>query len=188
MVKYYYMCERKEQKKDSPSTNNNLKSSKSIFRTFNSPFLLKGENENVNPPLHNIEKSLNRADSHERNSTLIGLQETHGNQYAQKVAAGIQTKLKINEPGDIYEQEADRVAKQVMRMPEPKVQRKCPGDKNCPLEDEKKKGFVQLKTDQTFSGENFAPDNLIGLWSRGLGLILDMCEYIRLQMQRSQQN
>ena len=30
----------------------------------------------------------------------------------------IQTKLKINEPGDIYEQEADRVAEQVMRMGE----------------------------------------------------------------------
>ena len=29
----------------------------------------------------------------------------------------IQTKLKINKPGDLYEQEADRVAKQVMRMP-----------------------------------------------------------------------
>ena len=35
----------------------------------------------------------------------------------------IQTKLKINEPGDIYEQEADRVADAVMRMPEPQVQR-----------------------------------------------------------------
>jgi len=33
----------------------------------------------------------------------------------------IQTKLKINEPGDIYEQEADRVADQVMRMPEPRL-------------------------------------------------------------------
>ena len=31
----------------------------------------------------------------------------------------IQAKLKINKPGDIYEQEADRVAKQVMRMPAP---------------------------------------------------------------------
>lgn len=29
----------------------------------------------------------------------------------------IQTKLKINELGDKYEQEADRVAEQVMRMP-----------------------------------------------------------------------
>jgi Domain of unknown function (DUF4157) len=38
--------------------------------------------------------------------------------------ARIQPKLKINAPGDRYEQEADRVAEQVMRMPEPQVQRK----------------------------------------------------------------
>jgi ankyrin repeat protein len=31
----------------------------------------------------------------------------------------IQTKLTINQPGDEYEKEADRVAEQVMRMPEP---------------------------------------------------------------------
>ncbi|MCY7272247.1 MAG: DUF4157 domain-containing protein [Phormidesmis sp. CAN_BIN44] len=35
----------------------------------------------------------------------------------------LQTKLKINEPGDRYEQEADRIADQVMRMSEPFVQR-----------------------------------------------------------------
>jgi hypothetical protein len=40
-----------------------------------------------------------------------------------KEELGIQTKLKISEPGDKYEQEADRVAEQVMRMPEPSVQR-----------------------------------------------------------------
>lgn len=38
---------------------------------------------------------------------------------------GIQTKLKINSPNDKYEQEADKVAEQVMRMPEPNIQRKC---------------------------------------------------------------
>jgi hypothetical protein len=37
----------------------------------------------------------------------------------------IQPKLKVNRPGDEYEQEADRVADQVMRMPEPQVQRQC---------------------------------------------------------------
>jgi hypothetical protein len=38
----------------------------------------------------------------------------------------VQAKLKVNEPGDRYEQEADRVADQVMRMPEPRtVQRAC---------------------------------------------------------------
>jgi len=37
----------------------------------------------------------------------------------------LKPKLKINQPGDKYEQEADRVADMVMRMPEPTVQRKC---------------------------------------------------------------
>jgi outer membrane protein OmpA-like peptidoglycan-associated protein len=40
-------------------------------------------------------------------------------------AGAIQTKLAINSPGDEYEQEADRVADQVMRIPEPKLQRAC---------------------------------------------------------------
>ena len=34
-----------------------------------------------------------------------------------------QAKLKIGAPNDRFEQEADRVADQVMRMPEPQVQR-----------------------------------------------------------------
>ncbi|MDB4582355.1 DUF4157 domain-containing protein [Draconibacterium sp.] len=39
---------------------------------------------------------------------------------------GIQTKLTIGQPNDKYEQEADRVADQVMRMPEPpQIQRTC---------------------------------------------------------------
>lgn len=33
----------------------------------------------------------------------------------------IQTKLKVSAPGDAYEQEADRVADQVMRMPDPTI-------------------------------------------------------------------
>jgi hypothetical protein len=40
-----------------------------------------------------------------------------------KEELGIQTKLKISEPGDKYEQEADRIADEVMRMPEPSVLR-----------------------------------------------------------------
>jgi hypothetical protein len=35
----------------------------------------------------------------------------------------VQAKLKIGQPGDKYEQEADRVAEQVMRMPDPRLQR-----------------------------------------------------------------
>jgi hypothetical protein len=35
----------------------------------------------------------------------------------KKKRRGLQTKLKVNEPGDIYEQEADRIADQVMAKP-----------------------------------------------------------------------
>jgi len=36
----------------------------------------------------------------------------------------VQTKLTINQPGDRFEQEADRVADAVMRMPDPTIQLK----------------------------------------------------------------
>ncbi len=39
----------------------------------------------------------------------------------KKKRLDLQTKLKVNEPGDIYEQEADRIADQVMAMPESPV-------------------------------------------------------------------
>jgi|GEM_PF-2903773 len=61
------------------------------------------------------------------------LQQRIGN---RAVGRQIQVKLKISEPGDLHEQEADRVADQVMRMPAPSVhsgvpplsiQRKCGG-------------------------------------------------------------
>jgi outer membrane protein OmpA-like peptidoglycan-associated protein len=42
-------------------------------------------------------------------------------------ARKIQTKLQVSAPGDQFEQEADRVADQVMRMPAPTVQRQCNG-------------------------------------------------------------
>lgn len=46
-------------------------------------------------------------------------------------AVTLQTKLVISEPGDRYEQEADRVAEQVMRMPEPEFQRSCACGNGC---------------------------------------------------------
>jgi len=52
---------------------------------------------------------------------------------------GIQTKLKIGEPGDKYEQEADRVADEVMRMPETSVQRQVEP------EEEEEEEMVQRK-------------------------------------------
>src|SRR5689334_15616798 len=63
-----------------------------------------------------------------------GLQQLMGNRTVGRL---IQTKLKVSQPNDQYELEADRVADQVMRMPDPQpanltpapeqVQRACSG-------------------------------------------------------------
>ncbi len=45
-------------------------------------------------------------------------------QESPKESLPIQAKLKIGAPDDKYEQEADRVADQVMRMPDPQVRLK----------------------------------------------------------------
>ena len=52
------------------------------------------------------------------------LQRTYGNQYVQRLVnhisakeqGALQTKLEVSQPGDQYEQEADRVAKQVVKI------------------------------------------------------------------------
>ena len=56
---------------------------------------------------------------------ILFLQRTAGNQAVSRLMKSgvLQAKLKIGHPGDVYEQEADRVADQMMRMPEPEVQR-----------------------------------------------------------------
>ncbi|MEO8411480.1 MAG: hypothetical protein ABI478_13010, partial [Propionivibrio sp.] len=47
-------------------------------------------------------------------------------------AGALQAKLAINQPEDEYEQEADRISEQVMRMPEPRLQRACACGAGCP--------------------------------------------------------
>src|SRR5258708_17389723 len=51
---------------------------------------------------------------------LARLQTSYGNQGMLKLISGgvLQRKLTINQPGDVFEQEADRVSDAVMRMPE----------------------------------------------------------------------
>jgi hypothetical protein len=41
-------------------------------------------------------------------------------------------RLKVSSPGDVYEQEADRIADQVMHMPDPQFQRTCACGAVCP--------------------------------------------------------
>ncbi len=59
------------------------------------------------------------------------LQRTAGNQAVSRLikSEALQAKLRIGQPGDVYEQEADRVADVVMRMPKPGVQRQAEEEK-----------------------------------------------------------
>ncbi len=65
---------------------------------------------------------------------ILHLQKSIGNQAVQRLfkSGVLQAKLKIGNPNDIYEKEADRVADQVMRMPEPVVQAKPTLPKDSP--------------------------------------------------------
>ena len=73
---------------------------------------------------HNKQKTGFRSQSSHVDRILF-LQRTIGNQAVQRLikSGTLQTKLKIGQQGDKYEQEADRVADAVMQMPEPQVQR-----------------------------------------------------------------
>jgi len=69
---------------------------------------------------------------------ILFLQRTIGNQAVQRMvrSGALQAKLKIGQPGDIYEQEADRVADAVMRIPEPGVQRQVEPEEEKKEEEE----------------------------------------------------
>ncbi|MGB3459402.1 MAG: DUF4157 domain-containing protein [Halobacteriota archaeon] len=108
------------------------KSDNSIHRVRNEPERQLGSLRDVidnirrdggTPSVESIATELSSMHTAQRAPVLMALQQTHGNRYVQRVVTGIQAKLKVGQPGDIYEQEADRVADQVMRMPEPQVQR-----------------------------------------------------------------
>ena len=68
------------------------------------------------PSVDRIATELSGMHTAERASVLLALQRTHGNRYVQRVVAGIQAKLKVGQTGDVYEQEADRVAEQAMQI------------------------------------------------------------------------
>ncbi len=68
-------------------------------------------------------------------------QKIAGSQVVQRLikSRALQAKLRISQPNDIYEQEADSIADQVMRMPDPILQRRCA---KC---DEDKRNILQTK-------------------------------------------
>ena len=91
-------------------------------------------------PIHLMSHRAHPLAAKPRQDYFMKLQQTCGNQFVQRMIKNhmtvqrqpndeeeekesIQTKLKISQPGDKYEQEADRVAEQVTRISKPKEQR-----------------------------------------------------------------
>jgi hypothetical protein len=93
------------------------------------------------PSVDSIATELSGMYAAERAPVLLALQQTHGNRYVQRVVTGIQAKLVVGQPEDVYEQEADRVADAVMQMPEPHVQRQIEEDE----EEEEEEELIQTK-------------------------------------------
>lgn len=77
-------------------------------------------------------------------------------------AGAIQSNLEINRPGDEFEQEADRVSEQVMRMPEPQLRRVGVSGGVCPRcqVEQLRHGHERLQTQRVESsnlGQNTGP-------------------------------
>ena len=129
------------------------KSDNSIHRVRNEPEMQLGSLRDVignirhdggTPSVDSIATELGGMHTAQRAPALLALQQTHGNRYVQRVIAGIQAKLVVGQPGDIYEQEADRVAEQVMRVSEPRLLRE--------VEEEKKEEEETLQA-KTLAGQ-----------------------------------
>lgn len=141
--------------------------------TDHQPIAIKKTENKRAHPISSTQRSSIPETARSSVSPVLTLQQTAGNRAVQRMlkSGRLQAKLQIGQPNDIYEQEADRVAERVMRMPDPVVQRKCQPGKKCPLEDEKMKGSVQLKTDNPTGMIASVPDNFIS--SLGPGQPLD---------------
>jgi hypothetical protein len=87
---------------------------------------------------------------------IIFMQRTIGNRAVERLmkSGALQAKLRIGAPGDAYEQEADRVAEQVMLMPQgmsrgssgtPHIQRACPKCEKDELQRKSLEGDEELQ-------------------------------------------
>ena len=88
-----------------------------------------------NTPTHMFVRAHSRKVPEGENAPLVSSFSTPMIQHKASCACGggcpacqnrlpLQAKLKIGQPNDEYEQEADRVADQIMRMPNPQIQMK----------------------------------------------------------------
>lgn len=87
--------------------------------------MVRGREAKVSPDQRKTQHSAQPvASTHITALPVLQLQRTIGNQAAERLLRSHvhQATLKISRPGDIYEQEAERVAEDVIRMPAPTLQ------------------------------------------------------------------
>jgi hypothetical protein len=69
---------------------------------------------------------------------------------------GLQTKLEVGTPGDVYEREADLVSQRVMRMAGPRLQRECACGGSCDDCGKKKDSRLRVQAKSSASGDHGA--------------------------------
>jgi hypothetical protein len=164
---------------------------------------IRGANDLTNP-LSDLQHTIG-------NRAVLRLLQAHGENFGSGLpstrspaAGAIQTKLLINQPGDIYEEEADRISEQVVNMSAPQTQRSCAsaGDLGGPTEQLGKQGErLQTKhvgltnVSQTAappivqevlysSGQPLDP-HVVSLWSHGPAAISASCACTPIRRRRS---
>ena len=96
----------------------------------------------VSPSSNQFSKNDIKKETNSNQDFILHLQRTIGNQAVQRLMhsnikfdfskIAIQPKLKLSQPGDGYEQEADRVAEHIVHMPERQSTPVCPCGGGCP--------------------------------------------------------
>lgn len=92
------------------------------------------------------------------------IQQNHGSRLTHSRSLLIQPKLKVGQPGDKYEQEAERVAEQVMKMSEPDSLQMQPEEEEekiqmQPLEEEEKLQMKCNHDNRDFAIQKMSPGN-----------------------------
>ena len=94
----------------------------------NKPWTVPFKRRRRLPSFHNRVHYRKSSDK-DHNTNFDAPSQPAGNLATQRLLRSgvIQPKLAISQPDDVHEQEADRMAEQVMRMPKPTLQRTCAG-------------------------------------------------------------
>ncbi|MGA1841674.1 MAG: DUF4157 domain-containing protein [bacterium] len=160
--------------KERESANKSEKEKKSQFYQYNA---VKRRSE-LNSPKNNV--SLINQNRENSTNSLLSVQNTHdflsflnisqeenilnhlhqnyGNAFLQRT---IQAKLKISNPRDIYEREADKVADEVVNIPEPQIQKQTEKKDNLINKKNNSDCTIPINKNKQSIGQSLSPISLI---------------------------